>query len=220
EVSDTGVGMTERVRTRIFEPLFTTKGERGTGMGLTVAYGIVQEHNGTIEVTSEPGQGTVFTLTFPLPEEEAPVASSAAPTTTSGLSAAPAVPTPAPKPPTRTARLLVVDDEPMVRTVTTKLLRLKGHDVVEAVSGMAALSLVDDPTTPGFDLVITDLSMPEMSGRELAQQIRQRYPALPVLLLTGDTDAEADEGTVDAVVKKPFKLDVLEDTIQALLPSV
>jgi CheY-like chemotaxis protein len=105
----------------------------------------------------------------------------------------------------------------MVRTVTTKLLRLKGHEVTEADSGFVALVALAMGEPPPFDLVITDLSMPEMSGRELAQQIRRDHPGLPVLLLTGDTDAEADDGTVDAVVKKPFKLDALEEAIQALL---
>ncbi len=218
-VADTGVGMSEHVRARIFEPLFTTKGERGTGMGLTVAYGIVQEHNGSIEVESAPGQGPSFALQFPLSDSAAaPGAASGSPTTTSGISAAPAPPSRAPAVPTRAARIIVVDDEPMVRTVTTKLLRLKGHDVVEAESGPAALLMLDDPAVTPFELVITDLSMPDMSGRELAGHVRARFADLPILLLTGDTDVEADEGTVNAVVKKPFKLDALEEQIQALLP--
>ena len=194
EVRDTGVGMTESVRRRIFEPLFTTKGQSGTGMGLTMSQGIVQEHNGRIEVESAPGRGTLFRLVFPF--------SSSTPT-----------PAPAPKP-NDTAdldglRLLVVDDEPMVRTVTTKLLRLRGHTVEAVDGGPAALEALE---RDGFDVVVTDLSMPDMSGRELAAAIRARYDGLPVLLLTGDTDAESPD--VAAVVKKPFELDDLDAEVR------
>ncbi len=201
EVGDTGVGMNESVRRRIFEPLFTTKGSVGSGMGLTMSQGIVQEHNGRIEVESEPGRGTRFRLVFPF-HSEAPAPEAAA-----------ARPTAAPAP---GFRILVVDDEPMVRTVTTKLLRLRGHDVAEVDGGPAALeALAEAP----FDLVVTDLSMPDMSGRELAAVIRNRHPGLPVLLLTGDTDADVEEGDVGAVVKKPFQLDVLDGAIRSLLAA-
>ena len=196
-VSDTGVGMTENVRRRIFEPLYTTKGSGGTGMGLTMSQGIVQEHSGRIEVESAPGRGTVFRLVFPFATDHpAPVTPREAPASAErgGL------------------RLLVVDDEPMVRTVTTKLLRLRGHEVEEADGGPAALDVLAEG--PPFDLVVTDLSMPEMSGRELASAIRQRYAGLPVLLLTGDTDAAADSEDVAAVVKKPFQLDALDAAIR------
>lgn len=199
EVGDTGVGMTETVRRRIFEPLFTTKGTGGTGMGLTMSQGIVQEHNGRIEVESEPGRGTLFRLVFPYhPDRPAPVVPAGAP------------PAAAPEGPKPGLRLLVVDDERMVRTVTTKLLRLRGHTVTDVDGGPAALEALGSAE---FDVVVTDLSMPEMSGRELAAAIRQRHPGLPVLLLTGDTDAEADSGDIAAVVKKPFQLDALDATV-------
>ena len=203
EVEDTGVGMTERVARRIFEPLYTTKGSNGTGMGLTMSQGIVQEHNGRIEVDSEPGRGTLFRLHFPFAAEDpAAIAPDERPEVA--------------QPPTRGAvRILVVDDEPMVRAVTSKLLRLKGHTVEEAEGGPQALDRIGD--APPFDLVITDLSMPEMSGRELAAAIRERQPELPIMLLTGDTDAQAEGVDVSAVVKKPFQLDALEATIQEVL---
>lgn len=203
EVGDTGVGMSETVRRRIFEPLFTTKGSAGSGMGLTMSHGIVQEHNGRIEVESEPGRGTLFRLVFPYhPDRPAPeaVAEAAAP---NGAG--------------RALRILVVDDEPMVRTVTTKLLRLRGHTVVDVDGGPAALATLAEET---FDVVVTDLSMPEMSGRELAAVIRQRHTGLPVLLLTGDTDAEADSQDVAAVVKKPFQLDALDATVREVADGV
>lgn len=203
EVEDTGVGMTARVARRIFEPLYTTKGSNGTGMGLTMTQGIVQEHNGRIEVDSEPGRGTLFRLHFPFAAvEPAAIASRKPPEKT--------------KTNTRGAvRILVVDDEPMVRAVTSKLLRLKGHTVEEVEGGPQALSLMD--VAEPFDLIITDLSMPEMSGRELAAAIRERQPDLPIMLLTGDTDAQAEGADVSAVVKKPFQLDALEATIQEVL---
>ena len=200
EVGDTGVGMNESVRRRIFEPLFTTKGASGSGMGLTMSQGIVQEHNGRIDIESEPGRGTLFRLVFPFTSqapaaEAAPVAQAA---TGEGV------------------RVLVVDDEPMVRTVTTKLLRLRGHAVQDADGGPAALAVL---ATEPFDIVVTDLSMPDMSGRELAAVIRQRHPGLPVLLLTGDTDADVEGGDVGAVVKKPFQLDVLDAAVRSLVAA-
>ncbi|WP_412067781.1 ATP-binding protein [Rubrivirga sp. IMCC43871] len=198
-VGDTGVGMPDSVRRRIFEPLFTTKGSGGTGMGLTMSQGIVQEHNGRIEVESAPGRGTLFRLVFPFTAHEP---------------APEAAPQAAPQAKGAGLRLLVVDDEPMVRTVTAKLLRLRGHTVREADGGPSALAeLAKDAD---LDAVVTDLSMPDMSGRELAAAIRQRHPGLPVLLLTGDTDAEADGADVAAVVKKPFQLDALDAAVRAL----
>ena len=226
EVADTGVGMTDRVRRRIFEPLYTTKGTAGTGMGLTVSLGIVQEHNGRVEVVSAPGAGTRFRMLFPLdtaapapevtvvePDETAQVEMprAEAPQTAAPRPEVQTAARPAPVRSVRPLRILVVDDEPMVRLVTTKLLRLRGHTVDDADGGAAALDALD---ALQYDLVITDLSMPGMSGRELAREVRQRFPALPVVLLTGDTDAQAEGSDVSAVVKKPFQLDALEAVVQ------
>lgn len=208
EVEDTGVGMPESVRRRVFEPLFTTKGEHGTGMGLTVCYGIVEEHDGGIDVRSRPGHGTCFTLHFP-PAESAPPPRPAPSKPSSDR--IPVRPAPPPPTPERSLRVLVVDDEPMVRAVTSQLLRLRKHEVTEAESGPDALRLAADRD---FDLVITDLGMPEMSGRELSMLLRERYPALPIIMLTGHTDAEDAAEHVDAVVVKPFKIAGLEETIR------
>lgn len=197
QVADTGTGMSEPVVERIFEPLFTTKGERGNGMGLAVSYGIVQEHDGTIAVDSALGQGTTFTLTFPPARETAP---------------APAEP--AAEPGTRTARILVVDDEPMVRAVLVRLLTLKGHAVEQAGSGPEALALHD---VDAFDLVFTDHGMPEMNGRELARALHARRPGLPIILLTGDTEVAEAGRDVSLVMSKPFQLEQLEAAIQRLL---
>ena len=202
EVRDTGMGMTEATRQRIFEPLFTTKGEDGTGMGLSVSYGIVKEHDGTIEVESAAGAGTSFLLRFPA--RSAATADAA----DRELAPSPGVHNDA------SYRILVVDDEPMVRTVTGKLLRLRGHDVEEASGGVEALEkLADHP----FDLVVTDLGMPEMSGNELAYRIRQHHPHLRIVLLTGHTDAEDQSEYVNVIVKKPFQIDALDATIHRVL---
>ncbi len=222
EVSDTGTGMTERVRRRIFEPLYTTKGTAGTGMGLTVSQGIVQEHNGRIEVRSAPGKGTCFRLVFPFETEapapvagEAPPAAGAAAPAAMPAAPAPPLPRPAPKRSVRPLRILVVDDEPMVRLVTTKLLRTRGHTVDDADGGAVALERLG---AEAYDLVVTDLSMPGMSGRELAAEIRRRFADLPVILLTGDTDVQAEGSDVSAVVRKPFQIDALEAVVQGAVP--
>ena len=200
EVADTGVGIDAATRQRIFEPLFTTKGENGTGMGLTVSYGIVQEHGGDVDVTSEPGEGTRFTLHFPAAPPDQVVAQ-------------PEVLAPPPRP-VASAHLLVVDDEAAVRNVTARLLLTRKYSVQEAAGGSDALACLADED---FDLVVTDLGMPEMSGSELAFRIRQHHPHLPIILLTGHTDAEDQSEHVDAVVRKPFQIQVLDETIQLLL---
>jgi two-component system, cell cycle sensor histidine kinase and response regulator CckA len=198
-VQDTGSGMSESVRKRIFEPLFTTKGNAGSGMGLAVSYGIIQEHEGSIEVASQIGTGTTFTITFPPAGQDA-------------LPVAKAVPYKA----GHKARVLVVDDEVMVRKVLDKLLSLNGHTVAQADSGTAALALLGKHS---FDIVFTDNGMPEMNGRQLARAIRERYPSLPVVLITGDTETGQPDENVNVILGKPFKLERLEETIQQLLDS-
>jgi signal transduction histidine kinase/CheY-like chemotaxis protein len=228
-VDDTGVGIPESARHRIFEPLFTTKGEDGTGMGLPVSYGIVREHDGTMDVQSEPGWGTRFTMHFPplvVSDEDAapaPTVQRDVPAPPSTVEAAPTASAPAAtgseaasgaKREAEGYTILVVDDEAMVRNVTAKLLRMRGHSVEEARGGPDALEKIADRP---FDLIVTDLGMPEMSGSELAYRIRQHHPALCIVLLTGHTDAEDQSEHVDTVVKKPFRIDVLEATIQRLM---
>lgn len=194
EVEDTGIGMTEETKRHIFEPLYTTKGDKGTGMGLAASYGIVQEHEGRIHVDTEPGNGTTFRLTFPpsggtLPPKEEPKEATRA----------------------DAARVLVVDDEEMVRSIVTQLLSLKGHDVDLAESGPEALEKIADNT---YDIVFTDFGMPEMTGAELARILHDEHPALPVILLTGYTETDKAVKEVEAVLSKPFKLEELQATIQ------
>lgn len=198
-VEDTGTGMSESVRQRIFEPLYTTKGERGTGMGLAVSYGIIQEHEGTINVTSEVGQGTSFRIILP-PADEVREERKADEKHESG----------------RNARVLVVDDEEMVRSILQKLLSLKGHEVTAVSSGAEALELLDRQE---FDVVFTDLGMPEMNGRQLARAVRNRFRNIPIVLLSGDTNLGEPGEDINVVLAKPFKIDKLDATIQDLLET-
>jgi signal transduction histidine kinase len=196
-VTDTGTGMSSEVQKHVFEPLYSTKGERGTGMGLAVAAGIMREHGGAISVSSALGKGTTFTLSFPIQaniEETKPD----------------------PVPTSKTAEsrsVLVVDDEEMVLNVISRLLSIRGHNVTKASSGQEALTYFDKSS---FDIVITDQGMPEMSGRELAFQIRKEQPDLPIILLTGDTDLSVDSQTINQVMTKPFRIDAVEAAIVAL----
>jgi signal transduction histidine kinase len=197
-VEDTGVGMPEDVRRRIFEPFFTTKGGRGSGLGLSIVYSIMERHGGHVAVTSVPGQGTTVTLRFQ-PARPAPAAAAA------------------PTPPVLAARrLLLVEDDGQVREALADLLRTKGHTVLEADGGAAALSLL---AQDGIDLVITDLGMPGMSGWDVAKAVKDRSPGLPVLLLTGWGDRaaqEAGESVVDRVMSKPVRLQDLQEAILEL----
>lgn len=194
-VSDTGIGMSDEVQQNIFEPLFTTKGEQGTGMGLAASYGIIQEHEGTIDVTSEPGEGAKFMLSFPPAEGEPASPKESSPNLTEPESAS----------------VLVVDDEEMVRSTVTRLLSLNGHNVERASSGEEALRMFREND---YDIVFTDFGMPEMTGAELAQKLKEINSDFPVILLTGYTETDKAVQEVDGILTKPFKRDELESTIQ------
>lgn len=199
-VTDTGIGMSDEVQKNIFEPLFTTKGEQGTGMGLAASYGIIQEHEGTIDVQSEPSEGTTFTLSFPPADDSEPEQDQSEPEASE----------------TENVRVLVVDDEEMVRSIVTQLLTLNDHEVDRASCGDEALSMFDEHR---YDIVFTDFGMPEMTGAELAQKLHERNPDLPIILLTGYTDTETAIEEVNDILSKPFKLEELEATIQKYVIS-
>ena len=203
-VTDTGTGMPEAVRQQIFEPFFTTKGVRGTGLGLSVVYGIMERHGGRVDVASVPGQGTVFTLRF----QEAPALAGGG--------------TPAHPPAASASRcILLIDDDPAVRLTMTELLQAAGHTVLVAESGPVGLAQLAQ-TLP--DLVLTDLGMPEMSGAEVARRVKSAHPQLPVLLLTGwgETAAlsAADRQAVDRVLGKPVRLADLLQAVAELTETV
>lgn len=190
EVGDTGVGMSEEVRQRCLEPFFTTKGERGTGLGLSMVYGTVQRHQGTLHIVSEPGGGTTFRLG--LPAAAAPVPSRPAEPLGATLAA---------------CRILVVDDEPGVRQLVTAYLVRDGHSVDVACNGVDGLNRF---RAGRHDLVITDRSMPKMNGDKLALAVKALSPTTPVILLTGFGDVMEATGEhpagVDIVAAKPIRL--------------
>ncbi len=201
-VKDTGVGMPEAVRRRIFEPFFSTKGDEGSGLGLAMVYSIVKRHGGEIHVESEPGRGTAFTLQFPLASQPA---TPAAPT---GGSAA-----------RRTARVLVVDDDPQVLGTLGELLRSLGHTVTTARSGAEALA----GYAPGrFDIVLTNIGMAGMNGWEVAERLRAVDRAVPLLFITGWGLREEDHARLASLgikrcLFKPVRPAELDTAIQAAL---
>ena len=196
-VEDTGIGMTEAVRSRVFEPFFTTKGERGTGLGLSVVYGIITRHGGEIEVQSQIGQGSTFTIRLPV-ARETPKAASGAP----------------PARPHRTGKILVIDDESEVREVLADILASQGHTVAACADGPAGL---DRLQSERFDLVFTDLGMPGLSGWDVAREIKRSSGGTPVALITGWGDRitfeEALSRGVDFVVTKPFGFEEIMATV-------
>jgi len=163
-VTDTGSGMTESERKRCLEPFFTTKGERGTGLGLAVVYGIIQRHGGTIEIASERGVGTTFAIHLPATQD------------------ALQIPIPAGNFAVRPLRVLVVDDQEIICELLSEHLSSDGHAVTLAPDGHAALTLFG---SGGYDLVLTDQSMPGMNGIQLCNAIKAIKPGTPVILLTG-----------------------------------
>jgi signal transduction histidine kinase/ligand-binding sensor domain-containing protein/CheY-like chemotaxis protein len=196
-VSDTGVGMTEEVRLRCFEPFFSTRGARGTGLGLSSVFGTVQRLNGTISVVSEPGKGTTFTILLPV-----------------GSVTADGEPAPGHLPSVVSRRVFLVEDEPLVRELMVEFLRADGHRVDTAENGLQGLAMF----SPGaYDLVLTDRAMPLMGGDQMAAEIRRMDPAVPIILLSGFGDimkatGDMPEG-VTLVIGKPVTMNTLRAAI-------
>ena len=188
QVADTGIGMTEQVRLHIFDPFFTTKREKGKGFGLSGAYSIVDRHGGEITVQSEPGKGAVFTVWLPLVAEAAeplPTARHAPPRAATVAPVAPPAPKPAPG-----AKILVVDDSEEVREVLRELLSRHGYTVVTCPDGESGLVELESRT---FDLAMVDLGLPGISGLEVANRLKTRWPATQVALMTGYGDRMGPE---------------------------
>ena len=196
-VSDTGTGMTDEVREHCFDPFFTTKGPTGTGLGLASVYGIIQRHGGTMDVDGEEGVGTSFTLRLPIGVEQEDVESDQEP-----------------GPRCRPLNLLVVDDDPMVLEILRDLLAADGHLFETAGDGREALEKFH---MGWFDLVLTDLAMPEMNGDKLATAIKRIAPDKPVVLLTGFGDGMKASDTkpkdVDLLVGKPVTVSKLRKAL-------
>jgi PAS domain S-box-containing protein len=210
EVSDTGLGMDEATRARCLEPFFTTKGERGTGLGLAMVYGVVQRHSGTLEIESQLGRGTTVRLSF-----------SAQPT-----AAAASVPAPIARPVRTNLRILVVDDDPLLLKSLNDTLTGDGHAIVTANGGQQGIDTFAAAlaSKQPFDVVLTDLGMPYLDGRQVASFVKGASPSTPVILLTGwGQRILADNDTpqyVDCVLSKPPKLRELREALARLDPRV
>ncbi|GAB4210132.1 MAG: hypothetical protein OHK0022_42610 [Roseiflexaceae bacterium] len=201
EVCDTGIGMPPEVRARVFDPFFTTKGEHGTGLGLAVSLGIVQSHGGQIEIDSEVGAGTRFCVRLPVRS----AVYAAHQRARRELEIAP-------------CHVLLVEGEEMIRTATVRLLRRWGHQVTEAAGGIEALQLFKPNT---YDVVLSDLGMPDMNGWDLLAQIKRVDPDVPTVLITGwgrqYSADEARERGADFVIEKPFDQDTLREVLAEAL---
>jgi len=207
-VSDTGHGMDKETQARIFEPFFTTKEKgKGTGLGLSTVYGIIKQSGGYVLAESEPGQGTTFRIYLPRVEDAAE-----------------------PRDPVRVSKsqaggsetVLLVEDEESVRQLVRETLEAKGYKVLEADNGEAALRLVSQHAGP-LHLLVTDVVMPGMSGRELSSQLGASHPQTKVLYLSGYTeDAIVHEGVLEpgtAFLQKPFTLQMLSRKVREVLGS-
>jgi PAS domain S-box-containing protein len=204
-IRDTGCGMDAETLRHLFEPFFTTKDiGQGTGLGLATAHGIVLASRGAIEATSQPGKGTTFTIFLP--------AHTGTPETVTASSPRTSVPA-------RRLRILLVEDEPKLRILAQEILREQGHEVLVAADGVAALELLGtDP--PAFDLLLSDVIMPGLSGPELYARLRERCPGLPVLFMSGyPTDIMGTGATLVPLdlplLHKPFRP---ADLLAALAP--
>jgi CheY-like chemotaxis protein len=191
-VRDTGTGMTDEVKAHLFEPFFTTKPRgKGTGLGLAVVHGIVAQHHGEIVVDSTPGRGTTFSIFFPASAEPA-------------RRAAPEAEAP---PRGGTETVLVVDDDELIRAMIARGLERLGYRVLVAASGYEALGLVDAAGVT-VDLLVSDVVMPGLGGRALADALRRRRPGLRVLFMSGHVAERVDAAAhpARAFLQKPFTL--------------
>jgi CheY-like chemotaxis protein len=206
-VSDTGSGMDEKVRAHIFEPFFTTKGVgKGTGLGLATVYGIVKQSNGFIWVYSEVDHGTSFKIYLPLVNQASEDYAARMETQV---------------PPTGTETILLAEDAAAVRGAARHILERCGYTVLEAPNGTVALRSAESAST--IDLLLTDVVMPEMSGRELAEKFVKLKPHAKVLFMSGYTDdAVIHHGVLrpgTAYLQKPFSPDTLARKVREVLDS-
>ena len=209
-ITDTGTGITPEVLAHIFEPFFTTKpAGRGTGLGLATVYNIVEQSGGSVHVVSEPGWGTTFRITLPrlAAEEETAVQETALAVATVG----------------GTETILLVEDEPMVRSLVRSVLQVEGYTVLEAARGDEALLIAEEHPDP-IHLLLTDIVIPDQNGREIAEQVTARRPETRVLYMTGYTDdAVIRRGMADhteTVLQKPFPPAVLLRQVRVLLDGL
>lgn len=196
--SDTGIGITQEIKDRIFDPFFTTKGLRSTGLGMSVSYGIINRHCGSINVDGSEGRGTTFTITLPLAKTRLRKESTRQTRKTS-----------------KKVSILVVEDERGIRELLCDLLICDGHEVMDACDGSQAIKLFRQKN---FDMVFTDLGMPGISGWQLAEEIKKIDKRIPVILVTGwevlHKEAEIKKSGVDLVINKPFRMDQILQSVK------
>lgn len=207
-ISDTGEGMDEETQKNIFDPFFTTKAEgQGTGLGLATAYGIIKQHGGHVEVQSEQDKGTTFEIYFPMVQEKAEPLSR---TSTFGYL------------PQGDETVLIVEDEPMVRNIAIKILKRLGYNIISAEDGLNALGIVRNSTV-SIDLLLTDIVMPKMNGRELAEELQKDYPQMKVLFTSGYTkEVIASHGILEEginFISKPYTPQALAKRVREVLKS-
>jgi CheY-like chemotaxis protein len=189
-------------RKRCLEPFFSTKGKHGTGLGLSMVYGVMQRHEGSIEIESEPGKGTTIRLIFPVRNLA---------TVDAAAKAKGAMPPP--------LQILYIDDEPLLRELLKEMLERDGHKVHVSDNGQSGIEAFRHALRRGhvFDVVITDLGMPYFDGRQVAKALKQESPATPVIMLTGwgaimkEDDTLPDQ--VDGVLSKPPRSKELRETL-------
>ena len=202
EVADTGIGMDEETKRRCFEPFFTTKGEQGTGLGMAMVYGVVRRHGAEIDIESAVGKGTMMRLRFAVSESAHAIPSA---------ETAASIPRP--------SRILIVDDDPSVLTILRMVLEIDEHQVTAMEGGQAAIDAFNAAQNNGnpFSVVFTDLGMPYVDGKKVADAVKAASPSTPVILLTGwgEQSATDDESPpqVDHVMGKPPKLQELRSIL-------
>jgi len=201
EVVDTGSGMSEEVRVKCLEPFFTTKGDQGTGLGLSVCHGIIRRHGGKMEIDSTPGEGTTCRISLPFSDDRD------------------ACETDQPEVALPNRRVLYIDDDPRLRHVMSRMLVQLGQFVDIAEGGEKGLLVFQNNQ---YDLVITDLGMPEMSGTHVTETVKNLRPNMPVVMLTGWGSGLAnlkpdENGAPDHILAKPVTLTELRDVLQKVL---
>lgn len=207
EVSDTGAGMDRETLRQIFQPFFTTKERRGTGLGLTTVHRIIQQAGGVILARSEPGMGSTFTVYMPLAEGGVETVEDSTAAGVAGRG---------------TETILLVEDEDSVRKLLAYVLDSSGYRVLEAADGRAALRLFEEHAD-AIDLLLTDVIMPVMNGRDLVERVRLAKPGLRVIYMSGYTDDVLVNSGITkpgiSFLRKPLKLDALSALIREVLDA-